>query len=492
MAKIKHPDEIAFAGDYNLEHIDLISHSGVVLDLKNIVQELNIYESIYKNAVTGSIVVADANNFIGKMEIQGLERLSFKLETPGVDPKDNLSIDASVETGNPFHVYKISDRRQLNQNLTLYTLHFASREFMRNIRTKVSQAYEGTLDDAVRNIFSDKSYLDSRKTLYYEPTGNSNKIVIPNMTPFNAINMIAQKALPEKSKGVGGVGYYFYETTKGFYFRSWDNICSNVGGERRRPIQQFYYMPAKMKDPTIEDEIGHQYKSVESYRFINNFHDVAANTALGTYGHRVITHNLFDKSYRKDDYNYHNQFGDTIHADHENEHTDRSKYPIVDSVVDYDNEKNVSDYPESRVSLQSSTKFLHDDDVGMYGIDAFQDSKKTGEKISQSNQVVHGTVLKLVVKGQSYIESGDVIEFNIRPNDTHKSILEPKDHRFAGKYIVTKIRHKVSNNEYKMVLECSKDSSFSPLARRGTKWTTEKREGSKKSLYSYRQTNYAR
>ena len=125
MAKIKHPDEIAFAGDYNLAHIDLFNHKGEALDLKNIVQELNIYESIYKNALTGSIVVADANNFIGKMDIQGLERLSFKLETPGVHTKE-LSIDASMETGEPFHVYKISDRKQLNQNLTLYTLQVVS------------------------------------------------------------------------------------------------------------------------------------------------------------------------------------------------------------------------------------------------------------------------------------------------------------------------------------------------------------------------------
>ena len=50
-----------------------------------------------------------------------------------------------------------------------------------------------------------------------------NNNVVPNMRPFDAINMIAKKTLPEKS---GGVGYYFYETTKGIYFRSWDNMCS--------------------------------------------------------------------------------------------------------------------------------------------------------------------------------------------------------------------------------------------------------------------------
>ena len=35
--------------------------------------------------------------------------------------------------------------------------------------------------------------------------------------------MIANKSLPEKSDGVG---YYFYETTNGFHFRSWDSMVS--------------------------------------------------------------------------------------------------------------------------------------------------------------------------------------------------------------------------------------------------------------------------
>jgi hypothetical protein len=193
---------------------------------------------------------------------------------------------------------------------------------------------------------------------------------------------------------------------------------------------------------------------------------------------------MFDKTYNESDYNYHTQFGSSIHADYENNYTDEGKHAVVDSVVDYDNETNISDYPESRVSLQSSTKFLHDDNVGMYGIDAFLDGSTTGQRVSQSNQVLHGTNLKLVVKGQSYLEAGDVIEFNIRPNDTNKELIDVKDHRFAGKYIITKIRHKVSNNEYKMVLECVKDSSFSSLARGTTKWTTKKQEGRLYSTYS--------
>ena len=84
---------------------------------------------------------------------------------------------------------------------------------MRNIRTKVSKAYEGKLSDMVQEIIADKEGLDSRKTLYFEETGNQDKIVIPNITPFKAIGMIAKRALPKYSKGAG---MYFYETTRGF------------------------------------------------------------------------------------------------------------------------------------------------------------------------------------------------------------------------------------------------------------------------------------
>ena len=198
----KNQDHIEFAGDYNLNHVFLHDHMGDMTDIKKMMVELNVYESIYKNALTGSIVVADAQNLISKLEINGTERISFKLSTPGAMDKRSM-IDASVDTGHPFHVYKITDRRQLKPGTLIYTLHFASREFMRNLRTKVSQAYTGRYDTTVLKILMDNNYLDTKKEMSFEPTGNADKVVIPNMRPFDAINMIAKKALPEKSDGVG-------------------------------------------------------------------------------------------------------------------------------------------------------------------------------------------------------------------------------------------------------------------------------------------------
>ena len=58
-------------------------------------------------------------------------------------------------------MYKITDRRMVNQNLMTYTIHFASREFMRNTRLKVSQSFTNTLDQMVSDITKD--YLDTER-----------------------------------------------------------------------------------------------------------------------------------------------------------------------------------------------------------------------------------------------------------------------------------------------------------------------------------------
>jgi hypothetical protein len=209
----------------------------------------------------------------------------------------------------------------------------------------------------------------------------------------------------------------------------------------------------------LANKIVHDYTSVESYRFLNNFHDVAANTALGTYGHRVITHNIYDKSYKEDDYHYHKSFADT-------QHTDKrfNNFAIVDSPVDWDTtndtpprNKGVSDYPESRVTLQPTTRFSHDEGTGAFGIDVSQDGIIEGERTAQENQVHAGTKLQMTVKGQSYLQSGDLIEFQIRAVDAENPEGD-QDPQYAGHYIITKIRHRVTDTDYVQVLECSKDS----------------------------------
>ena len=112
-------DHLEVGGDYILREIVLHNYYEEKTDILPIVQELNIYESIYNNAITGTVIVGDTKNQIARMKLQGLERISFKVTTPGqTGLKD--SIDFSRETGDPLHVYKITDRKMVNNNLMVY------------------------------------------------------------------------------------------------------------------------------------------------------------------------------------------------------------------------------------------------------------------------------------------------------------------------------------------------------------------------------------
>ena len=72
-------------------------------------------------------------------------------------------------------------------------------------------------------------------------------------------------------------------------------------------------------------------------------------------------------------------------------------------------------------------------------------------------QVINGTALKLIIKGQSYLEAGDLIQFNMLAVD-EKNTDGSFDPQYSGKYIITKIRHQINDKKYTMALECAKDS----------------------------------
>jgi len=308
----------------------------------------------------------------------------------------------------------------------------------------------------VQQIVGDKEGLDSRKKLYYEETSNSDKIVVPNLPPFKAISLIKKRAIPEHTKGVG---YYFYETTKGFYFQSWENMCVEKGTIERPPIQQFFYKPQNITDDTIEDKTLDDLTSVESYKFLNTSHDVAAAQVLGTYGHKVISYNLYDKSFTTTNYHYHDSFNETMHADFDSNDQSNGKEGIRENPVDFDN-LSISDYADSKVSLVPTTQYLHNDETGSFGTDVNDDARLEGVRVGMAMQLQTGTVLQLTVKGQSYIQPGHIIDFNLRPVEEEGMTSDKKsyDPQYSGRYVITKIRHRVVKQDYKMILECRKDS----------------------------------
>ena len=92
--------DLQFAGEFELNTIEIIASSGQSID--NITPlEINIFESIFSNALTGNISIADTNNLIELMPLIGQEQLILKMTTPSLEG-ENTTIDF---TKNAFSIW---------------------------------------------------------------------------------------------------------------------------------------------------------------------------------------------------------------------------------------------------------------------------------------------------------------------------------------------------------------------------------------------------
>jgi hypothetical protein len=71
-------------GEINIEQLFLVSSKGS-LSVFDYLVELNIYESIFNNVVSGDILLSDSRNLIKEMNIIGEEYLLIKVTTPGLE-----------------------------------------------------------------------------------------------------------------------------------------------------------------------------------------------------------------------------------------------------------------------------------------------------------------------------------------------------------------------------------------------------------------------
>ena len=82
---------IQYAGEVEFQEVMLTSPDGntVRLDLNNdiTITEINVFEDLFRHAITGNIVITDTKEFINKFPIVGQERLTIKIKTPSVDFK---------------------------------------------------------------------------------------------------------------------------------------------------------------------------------------------------------------------------------------------------------------------------------------------------------------------------------------------------------------------------------------------------------------------
>ena len=119
-----------------------------------------------------------------------------------------------------FRVYDLQVKPSGGQKFAEYTLYGVSEEYIKSMQKRVCRRYRGLNSDSVKDIV--RKYLGYGKDLFIEETKTTNSVMIPNWTPFEAINFLASRSMsaavdeietdaPEQYQNPSGSFYVFYE-----------------------------------------------------------------------------------------------------------------------------------------------------------------------------------------------------------------------------------------------------------------------------------------
>ena len=516
----------SFAGDFELLKLTLTSpnRKGYV-DLKGGWADLNIYEDVFANCLTGSITLVDGIGLMEDVPIIGEETINIHLRTRGIKrereeevtgPFSGSQNEGIINT--KFRVTKLTDIVRLNEGLIRYTLHLISEEYIINLKSKVMKTTidPGSLEprkisSLIKQIYR-QFFRRGRiaKKIFIEPTRNLTNLIIPNYPPFKAFNFLASRAVSSGRHAVGS-NFLFYETIKGFFFISLETLMAGGGTGYRtdtgegsdtytapeQPVKETYVVqPKRMnaKDDQLKN-VAIEMTSVDEYKFTSNF-DVLENLSQGMYANRLLTHDLVRMKYDKLDFNYMNPenleksvttpvntSGATeviemqkAAADAKNfydqfTHLGKGKLCSENQFAMGSPEAHLSFYPTNfahdiRFKTDIGSKGVHGAPPGNLNIVPNRVEEWMQSRLVQSQQL-NNIKINIRAPGLSTRTVGDLIEFKLPTSylDDRDGKTPSANHKYlSGYYLITKLRHHFTKEKYEIEFEAIKDALNSSVS----------------------------
>ena len=439
------PTKVDRPGAFELSDVILISYQSFDgsdtpkrLSIRSLVQEISIYESLDGKFLSGDMTLLDATNAIQTLPITGFERVEFFFRTPGTDK----GFDFSVATGHPMFVYALKNRSGANPRSQIYTLKFISLEAIRNHQTRISQAFTGNIDQMITDICY--NYLKTKKDLIIEDTKSNHKFVMPRLKPTMAIESLRKNA---QSLHYENSGFLFFENGDGFNFKSYEGLFCKKDGSPR-PVKA-HYSP-KIKN--IGEDPVYALQSVESFKILQQF-DTLNNTANGVYASRLITHDLYNKTFSESDFDYNKEYSKQNHLEQDSNGGKRSDNGIL-PLFNFDNGETFGNKNEGIIYYQSETSKVHD-------THELPDSRNILQKRVSQHIAANSLMIEIVAPGTTELRVGDIVNFTLpkyAPNS--KNDVKDNDKYLSGRYLISAARHHVStlNKRHTLALELIKDS----------------------------------
>ena len=445
--------------DVTIKKLSIRSASGNY-DLNPHCQELSIFENIFRPALTATMVLVDSHNMPYKLPIVGEETVDIDIALTGYG--DGQDSEAYSIQPPPFHVNSLTARDHFLPKAHRFSLNLISEKYMSSIHSKVSRSYNNhKISTIVASIYYDYLH-DEKYALTVEPTEVTERVVIPNLSPLDAIAWLSKRAVPENSFSVN---YVYYETMHGSFFVSLNSLAEE------EPVFTFTQKP-RGSDATGVESASAGILKIDSFEFIKQF-DKNENTKMGVYASKLITHDIVTKKIEQheyggleewDFYNHCGKFPPLSNSDVETLSSGIARTTYAPSQFDVTEQRSLNNMVDSRVEFYPKHDQMYSKNVG-----DLYDNKVENWKLRRNNHicVYNGLSILLKVAGNSALRVGQTVTVILpspESTDSDKKIDSLNDKFLSGKYMVTAIQHIFSRLKpddpkmsYNMKVEVSKD-----------------------------------
>lgn len=445
------------AGGVEITECTLISRTNVEYNLKNIVIEINIFEDMYQPCLAGNVVISDGMDLINTLPIVGEELIRIKINTPSFPDADCIY--------KTFKIYAVTDKIPVMTDTTqIFTLHFISQEGFLDSAFVVNGTFSGNVSDVASSIFERFVKLprnindgveskDNTELTILDTTKNVITFNSPSWTAFKCLNYVAARSLRTDNDGSN---FMFYETNKTFVFGSIQELI-DMQMKSGFLFESYKYSPPNSALPSSASTFQFRKPDLDSgYRIIEEFHvledfNLLNSNMVGHLSSRVVTYDLMSKQVKVNDYDYLSEWNKYKHID-KNSVLD-SGTPVISSSQLRASTSNISIYPQNK-SLFTNTVDTTNKDI----------AKILSSRMSLMADI-NSRKVSILVNGRTDIECGMLIEILVPSFKSKDNVSETDvyDEFYSGIYLITCIRHKINSQNYKMMLECVKDSTNSKV-----------------------------
>jgi len=431
---------------YSLSELSITSSNGKKVDIFPQLVELSIFEDIYSPTLSGKITLADSVDLFAELPLSGFEFLTVTLSKPG-----NWSFFVLEKT---FRIYKMEmeETNQATASAQAYTLYFCSEENLISSSKKISKSYKGKkISDIITDIV--ENYLETSEDKFspqnIEQTYGVFDIIVPYMSPLNAITWLSNRAISSGSQ-TSSANYLFYEDSFGYNFRSIEKLV------QKETRARYKFKPKNVStSPDFQNTVEEDVYTVIRYDFLNIF-DVLKNISNGMFSSQLFAFDILRQKVTKQEFNYNTLFNSAKHI--EGQGTTNTPAPFHNEYKDRTG-KSITENYLSVLKMYPTTKEHNTDGA----ITEYQPGIKPNlvenwllSRVSQLSQLNYFK-LKLVVPGNTFLTVGSIIEFEL-PLATLRAPGETTGNPYhSGRFLITAIRHKIDIKSYEMIIEATRD-----------------------------------